>query len=166
MRAIGFYRYLPIEDTESLVDIQMATPLPVGRDLLVKVYAVSVNPVDVKVRAPKPQVERSPRILGWDVAGVVEQGGSECTLFKPGDEVYYAGSIARPGGNSEFHLVDERIVGHKPKSLNFAQAAALPLTAIAAWEALFDRLAIPRQAHKKVEMGRMMGKIVLEHFPA
>src|SRR6266487_4200047 len=101
MRAIGFYRYLPIEDTESLVDIQMATPLPVGRDLLVKVYAVSVNPVDVKVRAPKPQVERSPRILGWDIAGVVEQVGSECTLFKPGDEVYYAGSIARPGGNSE-----------------------------------------------------------------
>ncbi len=97
---------------------------------------------------------------------MVEQVGSECTLFKPGDEVYYAGSIARPGGNSEFHLVDERIVGHKPKSLNFAQAAALPLTAIAAWEALFDRLAIPRQAHKKVEMGRMMGKIVLEHFPA
>jgi NADPH2:quinone reductase len=102
MRAIGFYRYLPIEDPDSLVDIQMATPLPVGRDLLVKVHAVSVNPVDVKVRAPKPQVERSPRILGWDVAGVVEQVGSECTLFKPGDEVYYAGSIARPGGNSEF----------------------------------------------------------------
>src|SRR6266516_5184547 len=151
MRAIGFYRYLPIEDTESLVDIQMATPLPVGRDLLVKVYAVSVNPVDVKVRAPKPQVERPPRILGWDVAGVVEQVGSECTLFKPGDEVYYAGSIARPGGNSEFHLVDERIVGHKPKSLNFAQAAALPLTAITAWEALFDRLAIPRQAGQNAE---------------
>lgn len=146
MRAIGFYRYLPIEDTESLVDIQIATPLPSGRDLLVKVNAVSVNPVDVKVRAPKPQVEQSPRILGWDVAGIVEQVGPECTLFKPGDEVYYAGSIARPGGNSEFHLVDERIVGRKPKSLNFAQAAALPLTAITAWEALFDRLAILRQA--------------------
>src|SRR5258708_11380788 len=146
MRAIGFYRYLPIEDTESLVDIQIAIPLPAGRDLLVKVNAVSVNPVDVKVRAPKPQVEQSPRILGWDVAGIVEQVGPECTLFKPGDEVYYAGSIARPGGNSEFHLVDERIVGRKPKSLNFAQAAALPLTAITAWEALFDRLAILRQA--------------------
>ncbi len=146
MRAIGFYRYLPIEDPESLIDLEMATPIPAGRDLLVKVHAVSVNPVDVKVRAPKSQVEPSPRILGWDVAGVVAQVGAECTLFKPGDEVYYAGSIARPGGNSEFHLVDERIVGHKPKSLNFAQAAALPLTAITAWEALFDRLAVPRQA--------------------
>src|SRR6266487_808698 len=166
MRAIGFYRYLPIEDPESLVDLEIATPVPEGRDLLVKVQAVSVNPVDVKVRAPKSQVEQSPRILGWDVAGIVAQIGSECTLFKPGDEVYYAGSINRPGGDSEYHLVDERIVGHKPKSLDFAQAAALPLTSITAWEALFDRLAIPRQAHKKVEMGRMMGKIVLEHFPA
>jgi NADPH2:quinone reductase len=145
MRAIGFYRYLPIEDPESLVDIEVATPLPAGRDLLVKVHAVSVNPADVKVRAPKPRVEQSPRILGWDVAGVVAQVGSECTLFKPGDEVYYAGSITRPGGDSEFHLVDERIVGSKPNSLDFAQAAALPLTSITAWEGLFDRLAIPRQ---------------------
>src|SRR6266487_1302745 len=166
MKAIGFYHPLPLTDPESLIDLEIATPLPTGRDLLVNVHAVSVNPVDVKVRASQSQGEPSPHILGWDVAGVVAQLGSECTLFKPGDEVYYAGSIARPGGNSEFHLVDERIVGHKPKSLNFAQAAALPLTAIAAWEALFDRLAIPRQAHKKVEMGRMMGKIVLEHFPA
>src|SRR5258708_4341965 len=153
MRAIGFYRYLPIEDTESLVDIQIATPLPSGRDLLVKVNAVSVNPVDVKVRAPKPQVEQSPRILGWDVAGIVEQVGPECTLFKPGDEVYYAGSIARPGGNSEFHLVDERIVDRKPKSLNFAQAAALPLTAITAWETRFDRVVILRQADQNAGKG-------------
>ena len=179
MRAIGFYRYLPIEDPESLIDIEIPTPIPAGRDLLVKVHAVSVNPVDVKVRAPKSQVEQSPRILGWDVAGVVAQVGSECTLFKPGDEVYYSGSIARPGGNSEFHLVDERIVGHKPKSLNFAQAAALPLTAIAAWEALFDRLAIPRQADQNAgksmviigaaggvgsiatQLGRLAGLIVI-----
>lgn len=146
MKAIGLYRYLPIEDTESLVDIEIAKPTPTGRDLLVKVEAISVNPVDVKVRAPKEQVETAPRILGWDVAGVVEQVGPDCTLFKPGDEVYYAGSIARPGGDSEFHLVDERIVGHKPKSLDFAQAAALPLTSITAWEALFDRLGIARQA--------------------
>jgi NADPH:quinone reductase len=146
MKAIGFYRYLPIEDPESLIDLEMPTPLPAGRDLLVNVHAVSVNPVDVKTRAPKPQVEPSPRILGWDVAGVVVQVGAECTLFKPGDEVYYAGSYARPGGDSEFHVVDERIVGSKPKSLDFAQAAALPLTGITAWEGLFDRLAVPRQA--------------------
>src|SRR5260370_37719870 len=133
MRAIGFYRYLPIEDTESLVDIQIATPLPSGRDLLVKVNAVSVNPVDVKVRAPKPQVEQSPRILGWDVAGIVEQVGPECTMIKPGDAVYYAGSIARPGSNSEVPLVDERIVGRKTMSLTFAQADSLRLTAITAW---------------------------------
>src|ERR1700720_744176 len=144
MKAIRLYRYLPIEDPESLLDLEIATPIPAGRDLLVKVQAVSVNPVDVKVRAPKSQVEQSPRILGWDVAGVVAQIGSECTLFKPGDEVYYAGSITRPGGDSEYHLVDERIVGHKPKSLDFAQAAALPLTSITAWELLFDRLgAVP-----------------------
>ncbi len=146
MKAIGLYRYLPIEETESLVDIEIAKPPPTGRDLLVKVEAVSVNPVDVKVRAPKEQVETAPRILGWDVAGVVEQVSPDCTLFKPGDDVYYAGSIRRPGGDSEFHLVDERIVGHKPKSLDFAQAAALPLTSITAWEALFDRLGIARQA--------------------
>ncbi len=151
MKAIGFYHPLPLTDPESLIDLEIATPLPTGRDLLVNVHAVSVNPVDVKVRASQSQGEPSPRILGWDVAGVIAQLGSECTLFKPGDEVFYAGSIARPGGDSEFHLVDERIVGNKPKSLNFAQAAALPLTAITAWEALFDRLAIPRQAEQNAE---------------
>jgi NADPH:quinone reductase len=148
MKAIGLYRYLPIEDTQSLVDIETAKPTPTGRDLLVKVEAISVNPVDVKVRAPKEQVETAPRILGWDVAGVVEQVGPDCTLFKPGDEVYYAGSITRPGGNSEFHLVDERIVGRKPRNLDFAQAAALPLTTLAAWEGLFDRLDISQQPDK------------------
>jgi len=142
MKAIGLYRYLPIEDPESLLDIEIEKPVPGGRDLLVNVKAISVNPVDTKVRAPKNQVETSPRILGWDVAGVVEQVGPDCTLFQPGDEVYYAGSINRPGGNSEFHLVDERIVGHKPRSLDFAQSAALPLTALAAWEGLFDRLGV------------------------
>jgi NADPH:quinone reductase len=151
MKAIGLYRYLPIEDTESLVDIEIAKPTPTERDLLVKVEAISVNPVDVKVRAPKEQVETAPRILGWDVAGVVEQVGPDCTLFKPGDEVYYAGSITRPGGNSQFHLVDERFVGNKPKSLDFAQAAALPLTAITAWEALFDRLGLERNPQKHVQ---------------
>ncbi|GER90821.1 NADPH:quinone reductase [Dictyobacter vulcani] len=142
MKAIGLQRYLPIQDPESLIDIEVDTPTPTGRDLLVRVKAISVNPVDTKVRAPKPQQEKTPKILGWDVAGVVEQVGPDCHLFKAGDEVYYAGSMTRPGANSQFHLVDEYIVGHKPKCLNFAEAAALPLTALTAWEALFDRLEI------------------------
>lgn len=145
MKAVGLYRYLPLDHPESLMDIDLEKPTPSGRDLLVRVKAISVNPVDVKVRAPKERTEDSPRVLGWDVAGVVEQTGPECTLFKPGDEVYYAGSITRPGGNSEFHLVDERIAGKKPASLDFAQAAALPLTSITAWEALFDRMGISQQ---------------------
>lgn len=147
MKAIGLYRYLPIENPESLVDVDTAKPIAEGRDLLVHVKAISVNPVDVKQRVPKEQVEKTPRILGWDVAGVVEQVGPDCTLFKVGDEVYYAGTITRPGGDSEFHLVDERLVGNKPKSLDFAQAAALPLTALAAWEALFERLGISLRAN-------------------
>jgi NADPH2:quinone reductase len=146
MKAIGLYRYLPIDDPESLIDLEVPTPTPTGRDLLVRVKAISVNPVDVKVRAPKDQRESSPRILGWDVAGIVEQVGESASLFKPGDEVYYAGSISRPGGDSEFHLVDERIVGRKPKSSNFAEAAAMPLTTLTAWEGMFDRLGISTQA--------------------
>lgn len=103
-----------------------------------------MNPVDYKIRSPKDRVESAPRILGWDVAGVVEQVGADVTLFRPGDEVFYAGSLTRPGGNSEFHLVDERIAGRKPLALDFAQAAALPLTSITAWESLYDRLGISR----------------------
>jgi NADPH2:quinone reductase len=142
MKAIGLYKYLPIDHPESLVDLEVEKPRPTGRDLLVKVMAISVNPVDAKVRSPKDKVEDTPRILGWDVAGIVEQVGADCTLFKPGDEVYYAGSIVRAGGNSEFHLIDERIVGHKPRTLSFAQAAALPLTGITAWEAFYERLGL------------------------
>ncbi|PYI51508.1 zinc-binding alcohol dehydrogenase family protein [Paenibacillus flagellatus] len=142
MKAVGLYRYLPIGHAESLMDVEIEKPVPAGRDVLVRVKAISVNPVDVKVRSPKDREERTPRVLGWDVAGVVEQIGPECVLFQPGDDVYYAGSIDRPGGNSEFHLVDERIVGRKPASLDFAQAAALPLTSITAWEGLFDRLGV------------------------
>ncbi|MDF2959467.1 MAG: alginate lyase [Paenibacillus sp.] len=142
MKAVGLYKYLNVDHPESLVDVEVEKPVPAGMDLLVKVKAISVNPVDVKVRAPKDKTEASPRVLGWDVAGVVEQTGPDCTLFQPGDEVYYAGSITRPGGNSQFHLVDERIVGKKPATLEFAEAAALPLTAITAWEALFDRLGV------------------------
>lgn len=145
MKAVGLYKYLPIEHPESLIDVEIEKPLPAGRDLLVKVRAISVNPVDYKVRSPKSREESEPRILGWDVAGVVEQVGPEVELFQPGDEVYYAGSITRPGGNSEYHLADERIVGAKPKSLDFAQAAALPLTTITAWESLYDRLGVSKE---------------------
>jgi zinc-binding alcohol dehydrogenase family protein len=114
-----------------------------GRDLLVEVKAISVNPVDTKVRASSPPPEGAEyKVLGWDAAGIVRAVGSEATLFQPGDEVFYAGSIARPGTNAELHLVDERIVGHKPKSLDFLQAAALPLTSLTAWELLFDRLGV------------------------
>jgi NADPH2:quinone reductase len=142
MKAVGLTRYLPIEDPESLVDLVVEKPRATGRDILVKVVAISVNPVDTKVRAPKDRVEDVPKIMGWDVAGIVEETGPDCSLFRPGDEVFYAGSIARQGGNSEYHLVDERIVGRKPASLTFAEAAALPLTSITAWEALFSRMLI------------------------
>ncbi|MCY9665354.1 zinc-binding alcohol dehydrogenase family protein [Paenibacillus alginolyticus] len=146
MKAVGLTRYLPIENPESLVDVVVEKPRATGRDILVKVIAISVNPVDTKVRAPKDRVEEVPKILGWDVAGIVEEAGPDCSLFRPGDEVFYAGSIARQGGNSEYHLVDERIVGRKPTSLNFAEAAALPLTSITAWEALFTRMSISQDS--------------------
>jgi alcohol dehydrogenase len=126
-------------DIASLADIELPKPSPAGRDLLVKVEAVSVNPVDTKQRkAGSP----TPRVLGWDAAGTVAAVGREVTLFKPGDEVYYAGDVTRPGCDSEFHLVDERIVGRKPKKLDFAQAAAIPLTAITAWESFHDRMKV------------------------
>ncbi len=145
MKAIGLTQYLPIDNPDSLVEVEVPTPMPSGRDLQVRVHAVSVNPVDVKTRAPRPAIESTARILGWDAAGIVEAVGPAVTLFKPGDEVYYAGSIDRAGCDSELHLVDERIVGSKPRTLNFEQAAALPLTTITAWEALFDRLGIPKE---------------------
>jgi NADPH2:quinone reductase len=143
MKAIALTRYLPIDNPESLVDVQLDQPVPQGRDLLVAIKAIAVNPVDVKVRAPKDTVEKSPRVLGWDAAGVVQAVGPEVSRFKVGDRVFYAGDITRPGSNSEFQLVDERIVGNLPQTLSFEQAAALPLTAITAWEALFDRLKVP-----------------------
>src|SRR5258705_8637491 len=144
MKAVALKRYLPVADPESLLDVLMDDPVPTGHDLLVEVKAIAVNPVDCKVRSPKDQVEDPLRVLGWDVAGVVRAIGPAAALFKPGDEVYYAGSITRPGANSELHLVDERIVGMKPRNLDFAEAAALPLTTITAWEALFDRLGIAK----------------------
>ena len=144
MRAVGYKKSLPIDQAESLLDIEIEKPAPQGRDLLVQVKAISVNPVDYKVRKRAAPPQGETKILGYDAAGVVDAVGPDVTLFKPGDEVFYAGSILRPGTNSEFHLVDERIVGRKPKSLDFAAAAALPLTSITAWEMLFDRFAIPR----------------------
>src|SRR5688572_14081883 len=145
MRAVGYKKSLPVDQTESLVDVDIDKPAPQGRDLLVQVKAISVNPVDTKVRKrAAPKDGEPPKILGYDATGVVAAVGSEVKLFKPGDEVWYAGSIIRPGTNAEFHLVDERIVGKKPKSLDFAAAAALPLTSITAWEMLFDRFGVAR----------------------
>ncbi|MFC0243512.1 zinc-binding alcohol dehydrogenase family protein [Rhodopseudomonas telluris] len=140
MKAVGYTKSLPIDDPNALTDVELPKPTPKPRDLLVAVKAVSVNPVDTKVRKRAAPPAGETKILGYDAAGVVEAVGSEVTLFKPGDEVFYAGSIQRQGTNAEFHVVDERIVGHKPKTLDFANAAALPLTAITAWELLFDRL--------------------------
>ncbi len=142
MKAIAFTQHgLPITDPNALMDMDLPKPTPGARDLLVEVRAVSVNPVDTKIRAGSAATE--PKVVGWDAVGVVREVGTDVTLFKVGDEVFYAGSIVRPGSYSEFHLVDERIVGHKPASLDDAHSAALPLTSITAWELLFDRLGVP-----------------------
>jgi NADPH2:quinone reductase len=144
MKAVGYQKSLPIEDANSLIDFEAAKPEPKGRDIRVAVKAISANPVDYKVRKRAAPPAGEYKILGFDAAGVVDAVGPDVSLFKPGEEVFYAGSILRQGTNSEFHLVDERIVGKKPGSLSFAQAAALPLTSITAWELLFDRLgAVP-----------------------
>jgi len=141
MRAVATTRPdLPITDAQALVDLDLDMPQPGPRDLRVEVRAVAVNPVDTKVR--RSATGEAPRVLGWDAVGVVDAVGSEVSLFQPGDTVYYAGAIDRPGSNAQYQLVDERIVGHKPASLDDAAAAALPLTAITAWELLFDRLRI------------------------
>lgn len=144
MKAVAYRTPGPIEREDALQDITLETPKADGRDLLVKIIAVSVNPVDTKLRLGAAPEGGGWRVLGFDASGVVEAVGPEVRSFKPGDAVFYAGSIARPGTNSEYHLVDERIVGRKPASLSDAEAAALPLTAITAWEMLFDRLDVKR----------------------
>lgn len=144
MRAVAVMRYLPADDPACFEEVELPTPTPHGHDLLVRVCAVSVNPVDTQMREPRPETVPAPLVLGWDAAGVVEGVGEAVTRFRPGDSVYYAGSIDRPGSNSAYQLVDERIVGLKPSSLDFEQAAAMPLTTITAWEGLFDRLSIAR----------------------
>jgi zinc-binding alcohol dehydrogenase family protein len=157
MRAVAYREAGPIDRLESLIDRQLADPVASGRDLLVEVKAISVNPVDVKVRQSTAPVGEDWKTLGWDAAGVIRATGPDVTEFRPGDEVFYAGSIARDGANAELHLVDERIVARKPQSLNWAEAAALPLTAITAWEALFDRLDVRRRVPGAPEVLLVIG---------
>src|SRR3984957_11920238 len=145
MKAIGFIRPLPIEAPDSLVELDLPRSEPQPRDLLVNVRAGSVNPVDTKIRGARHQGSAAdttgkPRVLGWDAAGVVVDKGTAVSGFAVGDEIYYAGELERPGSNQEYQAVDERLVGRKPKAIGFAEAAALPLTSITAWELLFDRL--------------------------
>ncbi|TBU84432.1 zinc-binding alcohol dehydrogenase family protein [Phytopseudomonas dryadis] len=142
MKAIAYHQSLPIDNPQALQDVQLEAPTPGPRDLLVEVRAISVNPVDTKIRRNVAPEAGQAKVLGWDAAGVVKAVGSEVTLFQPGDQVFYAGALDRAGANSELHVVDERIVGRKPSSLPFAEAAALPLTAITAWELLFERLQV------------------------
>jgi len=144
MKAVGVYNSLPATQSNALEDAIVPDPVATGRDLLVRVRAVSVNPVDTKIRMAAGQGLEMPRILGWDCAGVVEAVGNQNSTFRVGDEVYYAGDVTRSGSNGELHLIDERIVARKPKSLSFDQAAAMPLTTITAWEAMFDRMNISR----------------------
>lgn len=144
MKAVAYRASHPVSHAEALIDVELPDPQAVGRDLLIEVKAVSVNPVDTKIRKNVAPADGELKVIGWDAAGVVKAVGPDVTLFKPGDEVWYAGSLTRPGTNSELHLVDERIAGYKPKTLDFGKAAALPLTAITAWELLFERLAVSR----------------------
>lgn len=142
MKAVAITQKLPLDHPECFVTVDLPDPEPGPRDLLVRVKAIGVNPVDYKVRRSRAEAETEPKILGFDAAGVVEAVGAEVTTFRPGDEVYYAGDITRAGSNAELQLVDHRIVAKKPETLSFAEAAALPLTAITAWECLFDRLGL------------------------
>lgn len=144
MKAIGYRQAGSIDSDDALVDLELSDPVATGRDLLVEVRAVSVNPIDTKVRSNTALPIEGARVLGWDASGIVRAVGPEVTLFRPGDEVFYAGELNRPGTNSELHLVDERLVGRKPKCLDWAEAAAIPLTGVTAFEVLFDRLDIRR----------------------
>ncbi len=150
MKAIGFKRSLPIEEKDSFIEFETKKPSPEGRDILVEISAISVNPVDYKVRqnAAKESILETPKIIGWDAAGTVVAIGDQVSKFQVGDEVYYAGDLTRSGSNAEFQLVDERIVGFKPKRLTMAEAAAIPLTGLTAWESLFDRIRIDPKKDK------------------
>lgn len=150
MKAIGFKTSLSIEKEDSFIAFETPKPTPEEHNLLVKVQAVSVNPVDFKIRqnSAKETVLETPKIIGWDAVGIVEAIGDQVSLFKVGDEVYYAGNITKPGSNAEYQLIDERIVGRKPKSLSIEQAAVMPLTGLTAWEILFDRIRIDAEKDK------------------
>lgn len=147
MKAIGFKTSHPIDHKESFIAFETETPRPTGRDLLIQVEAVSVNPVDYKIRqnSAKNKVLEQPKIIGWDAVGTVKAVGDQTGLFKVGDPVFYAGDITRPGSNAEYQLVDERIVGKRPKEIGLAEAAAMPLTALTAWEILFDRIRVSKE---------------------
>ncbi len=146
MKAIGYVDSLPIDDERALFDFECAFPEPGDRDLLVRIEAVAVNPRDIKSRRTLRGTSNQPMIIGYDASGVVEKTGPGVTLFQPGDQVFYAGVLDRPGSNAQFQVVDERIVGHKPASLDHATAASLPLTSLTAYEMLFDRMEVPHQA--------------------
>jgi NADPH2:quinone reductase len=150
MKAIGFKTSLAITEAESFIEFETPIPVPTGRDILVKIEAIAVNPVDYKIRqnSLKDKVQDSPKIIGWDAIGTVESVGSEVGFFKPGDKVFYAGDIMKPGSNQEYQLVDERIVGKAPKKISIAQAAAMPLTSLTAWELLFDRMRLSQERDK------------------
>ncbi|WP_431241270.1 zinc-binding alcohol dehydrogenase family protein [Flavobacterium sp. P21] len=150
MKAIGFKTSLPIEEKESFIEFETVKPVPGSHDLLVKIDAISVNPVDFKIRqnSAKDTVLETPKIIGWDAVGIVQAVGEKVTLFEVGDPVYYAGDITKQGSNAEFQIIDERIVGRKPKSLNIEEAAVIPLTALTAWEILFDRIRISAEKDK------------------
>ena len=155
MKAIGLTRYLPIDEADALLDLDLPAPAPPqGQDLLVQIQAVSINPVDTKLRSPKPGEENPPRVLGFDAAGTVVAVGPQVTAFEVGDEVYYAGDVTRPGCNAQLQLVDERLVGRKPTTLDFAEAAALPLTTLTAWELLFQRM--PYQLDGRRHVGKTL----------
>ncbi|MFC4906670.1 alcohol dehydrogenase catalytic domain-containing protein [Actinomadura gamaensis] len=141
MPAVAYRKSLPVDDEESLIDVELPVPRPGPHDLLVRVEAVAVNPVDFKVRQ-NTDPHGEPKVLGWDAAGTVVATGDRVALFEVGDEVYYAGAIDRPGADSRFHAVDERVVARKPATLSFAEAAALPLTSLTAWEGLFEQLGL------------------------
>ncbi len=141
MKAIGYLKSLEIEHPDALTDIEQPMPTVAGRDLLVRIAAISVNPVDTKIRA-RVQPDAEPKVLGWDAVGEVVEVGDQVQFYQKGDKVWYAGDLTRPGTNAEYHRVDERIVGRKPESISSAEAAAFPLTAITAWEMLFDRLGL------------------------
>ncbi|MDT0690148.1 zinc-binding alcohol dehydrogenase family protein [Salegentibacter sp. F188] len=144
MKAVGYKKSLPVEDPNSFIEFETEKPTPGENDLLVKIEAVSVNPVDFKVRknAAKDKEMEKPKIIGWDASGTVEEVGENVKNFKKGDEIFYAGAIGRQGCNAEYQLIDERIAGHKPQNLSWEEAAAMPLTSLTAWECIFERLPI------------------------